>query len=285
METAPAIDATGLGKRFGRHEALRGVDLRVQPGEIVGLLGPNGAGKSTFVKLACGLAHPTSGTMRVFGGDPRTSTTRTRLGYLAELFRFPPHLRPDELLADHQALVGSMGGEAERTALLERVNLADDATRNRRLGEFSKGMQQRLGIAQALVGSPRLVLLDEPTSALDPASRHDVRRILDDLRSDGVAVLLNSHLLGEVERTCDRVVIIRRGELVADGTLAELERPSRSVVIETDEGERTFEDVEHDDVPALVERLIGEGRRIHRVQPLGGSLEEAYLDIVGEDRG
>jgi ABC-2 type transport system ATP-binding protein len=280
-----ALEARGLGKRYGSHTALAGVDLVIRPGEVVGLLGPNGAGKSTFVKLTCGLVRPTSGTMRVFGADPRHAPTRGAIGYLAELFRFPPHLRSDELLRDHQVLAGSQGGAAERDSVLAKVGLDDAETRRRRIGEYSKGMQQRLGIAQALLGSPRLVLLDEPTSALDPSSRLDVRTILDELRQAGAAVLVNSHLLGEVERTCDRVVIIRRGELVAEGTMSELESAAHGVTIETDAGTETFPDAGRDEVPSLVAQLVGEGRKVYRVEPVGGTLEQAYLDAVGEDRG
>jgi ABC-2 type transport system ATP-binding protein len=285
MSETYALEARGLGKRYGSHTALAGVELAIRPGEVVGLLGPNGAGKSTFVKLTCGLVRPTSGTVRVFGHDPRVAPTRRAIGYLAELFRFPPHLRSDELLRDHQVLTGSTGGSTERDSVLAKVGLDDAETRRRRIGEYSKGMQQRLGIAQALLGSPRLVLLDEPTSALDPSSRLDVRTLLDELRDAGVAVLLNSHLLGEVERTCDRVVIIRRGELVAEGTMSELEAAAHGVSIETDSGTESFPDATREEVPALVAQLVGEGRSVYRVEPVGGTLEQAYLEAVGEDRG
>ncbi|MCW2924486.1 MAG: transporter ATP-binding protein [Thermoleophilia bacterium] len=284
-EPAAAIEATALRKRFGSHEALAGVDLRVAAGEVVGLLGPNGAGKSTFVKLACGLARPTSGTVRVFGEDPRSSVARARIGYLAELFRFPAHLRSDELLRDHQVLAGSEGDLAERDDLLARVGLDDAPTRRRRIGEYSKGMQQRLGIAQALVGSPGLVLLDEPTSALDPSSRLDVRTVIEGLRASGTAVLLNSHLLGEVERVCDRVAIIRRGVLVAEGGVHDLDAASGTVSIETDAGTVTHRGVDRDAVAELVAGHVAAGRRVYRVEAVGSALEQAYLEAVGEDRG
>jgi ABC-2 type transport system ATP-binding protein len=163
---APALAVTGLRKRYGRVEALAGVDLRVDEGELVGLLGPNGAGKSTLVKIACGLVRPTNGGAAVLGNPAGSAPARTALGYLAELFRFPGWMSADELLELHQRLTASAGGRAERRELLELVGLAEAA--DRRIEGMSKGMQQRLGLAQALVGSPRLLLLDEPTSALDP---------------------------------------------------------------------------------------------------------------------
>src|SRR5215216_1323815 len=218
----PALRARELAKRYGGTEALRGVDVEVGEGELVGLLGPNGAGKSTLVKIACGLVRPTAGSASVCGQPAGSPPARAALGYLAELFRFPGWQRAEEVIGLHQRLAGSNGGAAERAELLELVGLADAA--RRRVEQMSKGMQQRLGLAQALVGRPRLLLLDEPTSALDPAGRRDVRVLLEGLRGRGIAVLLNSHLLSEVELVCDRVVIISRGEVVAAGAPAELTR-------------------------------------------------------------
>jgi ABC-2 type transport system ATP-binding protein len=191
-----ALAVTGLTKRYGATEALRGIDLTVREGELVGLLGPNGAGKSTLVKIACGLVRPTSGTAEICGAPAGTGAARAALGYLAELFRFPGWATADELLALHQKLARSDGGADERAELLELVGLA--GARERRIETMSKGMQQRLGIAQALVGRPPMLLLDEPTSALDPAGRRTVRGLLAELRRRGVAVLLNTHLLSEV---------------------------------------------------------------------------------------
>ena len=214
-------------------QALRGVDLEVGTGELIGLLGPNGAGKSTLVKIVCGLVRATGGSATVCGHPAGSAAAQATLGYLAELFRFPDWCTAGELLALHQELSGSDGGAAERQELLELVELAD--VPDRRIGDMSKGMQQRLGIAQALIGSPRLLLLDEPTSALDPAGRRTVRALLEDLRERGVSVLLNSHLLSEVELVCDRVAIIDHGSVVAAGTPAELSRPG-GVEIETAAG-------------------------------------------------
>src|SRR3954467_6178862 len=158
-----AFRAQGLAKRYGSVTALGGVDLEVAEGELVGLLGPNGAGKSTLVKIACGLVRATAGTAEVAGAPAGSATARASLGYLAELFRFPGWYEADELLALHQRLAGSSGGEGERAELLELVGLTE--AKSRKVEDMSKGMQQRLGIAQALVGTPPLLFLDEPTSA------------------------------------------------------------------------------------------------------------------------
>jgi ABC-2 type transport system ATP-binding protein len=269
----------GLGKRYGSVEALREVDLEVGAGELVGLLGPNGAGKSTMVKIACGLVRPSSGELLVFGERAGTSKARAAVGYLAEMFRFPGWASAEEVLELHQRLTGSTGGAAERGRLLELVAL--DHARDRRVETMSKGMQQRLGIAQALVGSPRILFLDEPTSALDPVGRRTVRVLLEEVRDAGLTVLLSSHLLSEVELVCDRVAIVLGGRLVAVGTHAELGRP-RGVELETDEGVRLVEGAGRDDAPRLVAELVSAGRKVYGVRVLSSTLEEIYLETVGE---
>ena len=275
----PSFAAAGLRKSYGRTEALRGVSFEVAEGEVVGLLGPNGAGKSTLAKIACGLVRPGSGGAQVAGHPAGSPPARAAIGYLAELFRFPAWASADEVLRLHQRLAGSRGGRAERDELLGLVALGD--ARDRRVAEMSKGMQQRLGLAQAMVGSPRLLLLDEPTSALDPAGRRLVRELLAQARARGVSVLLSSHLLGEVELVCDRVEILRDGEIVAGGSPAELGRP-RGVEVETADGLSVLEGAGREDVPRIVADLVGRGERVYGVRVLAGDLEEAYLDAVGE---
>ncbi|MDP9400378.1 MAG: ABC transporter ATP-binding protein [Actinomycetota bacterium] len=270
----PALQVTSLVKRYGTTLALQGVDLEVGEGELVGLLGPNGAGKSTLTKAACGLVRPTEGRVQAGGHRAGSVAARARTGYLAELFRFPGWASADEVLALHQRLARAPGGEAERTELLGLVGLADAA--GRKVEAMSKGMQQRLGIAQALVGGPRLVLLDEPTSALDPAGRRLVRDLLEELRRRGTAVLLNSHLLSEVELVCDRVVIIAAGRTVAQGTPDELARPG-GVEVDTGTGMRRYPRAEREDAPAIVARLVAEGERVYGVRVVTGTLEDAYL--------
>ncbi|MES1248272.1 MAG: ABC transporter ATP-binding protein [Actinomycetota bacterium] len=273
-----ALAVRNLVKRYGSVQALRGVDLSVEEGQLVGLLGPNGAGKSTLVKIAAGLVRATGGEARVAGARAGSRPARASLGYLAELFRFPGWYTADEVLELHQRLAGSHGGAPERTRLLELVALAD--ARDRRVDGMSKGMAQRLGIAQALVGEPKLLLLDEPTSALDPVGRRTVRLLLEELRGRGVSVLLNSHLLSEVELVCDHVAILRGGEVVAAGTPSELAKP-RGVELETDEGVRTIDGAGRDDVPRIVEEAVRSGRRVYGVRVLTSTLEETYLEAVG----
>jgi ABC-2 type transport system ATP-binding protein len=268
---SPALALGGLRKRYGRHEALRGVDLEVGDGELVGLLGPNGAGKSTLTKIACGLVRPSEGTVHV--AEP--------FGYLAELFRFPGWCTADEVLLLHQRLTRSPGGATERAELLELVRLDEDA--GTRVEAMSKGMQQRLGLAQAMIGGPKLLLLDEPTSALDPGGRRTVRDLLEELRRRGVAVLLNTHLLSEVEQVCDRVVIIDHGEVVAAGTPAELEHGS-GVEVELADGLRTFAGATRDDVPRIVADLVADGEQVYGVRVVRSTLEDVYLSTVADAR-
>jgi len=277
----PALAVSDLRKAYGRTEALRGVAVELGEGELFGLLGPNGAGKSTLVKIACGLVRATSGTAQINGAPAGSLPAQRSLGYLAELFRFPEWLSADEVLKLHQRLAESSGGEAERAELLSLVGLADASRRP--VGQMSKGMQQRLGIAQSMVGSPKLLLLDEPTSALDPAGRRTVRQLLEELRSRGVAVLLNSHLLSEVELVCDRVAIINHGEVVAAGTPAELSKPG-GVEIETAAGPRLFAQAGREDAPQIVRDLVAAGDDVFGVRVLTSSLEDAYLEAVGESR-
>ena len=272
-----ALEARGLAKRYGATQALGGVDVQVARGELVGLLGPNGAGKSTLVKIACGLVRPSAGRVEICGAPAGSPPARRALGYLAELFRFPAWMSAEELLTLHQRLAASRGGARERGELLELVGLPD--ARRTRVGAMSKGMQQRLGIAQALVGSPRLLLLDEPTSALDPAGRRVVRGLLEELRGRGIAVLLNSHLLSEVELVCDRVTIVNHGRVVAEGAPDELRRQG-GVEVDTRDGVKRFPDARREDVPRIVRELVAAGEEVFGVRVVRSSLEDVYLEAV-----
>jgi len=272
-----ALVASALQKRYGSVVALGGVDLTVEPGELVGLIGANGAGKSTLMKIACGLVRPSAGKAMVCGAPARSRDARRSLGYLAELFRFPGWATASEVLALHQQLAGSLGGRTERDELLELVGLSDAA--GRRVEGMSKGMQQRLGIAQALIGEPKLLLLDEPTSALDPAGRRDIRTLLLGLRERGVAVLLNSHLLGELELVCDRVVVLGHGRIVAAGRPEELTRTG-GVEIQTGDGIRRFPQARREDIPRLVSELVSQGVDIYEVSLIRDTLEDVYLQAL-----
>jgi ABC-2 type transport system ATP-binding protein len=276
-----AFAARDLLKRYGRTVALDGVSLHVDAGELVGLLGPNGAGKSTLVKIGCGLVRPSAGSATVCGAPAGSPAARASLGYLAELFRFPGWMTADELLRVHQGLTRSDGGAGERGRLLELVGLADVS--GRRIETMSKGMQQRLGIAQALVAGPPMLVLDEPTSALDPAGRRTVRDMLEELRAGGTAVLLNSHLLSEIELVCDRVVIINRGRVVAQGTPDDLTAVG-GVEIETGAGTRRYP-VSREEIPSIVAELVAAGERVYEVRTTRSTLEEAYLEAVEGEMG
>ena len=273
-----ALEVRGLHKRYRNGTvALDGVDLQVGEGEVVGLLGPNGAGKSTLVKICCGLVRASAGEASVAGAPAGSPPARAALGYLAELFRFPGWATADEVLALHQRLARSDGGEAERAELLELVGLAE--ARRRRVEAMSKGMQQRLGIAQALVGRPAVLLLDEPTSALDPVGRRVVREVLVEVRRRGQSVLLNSHLLSEVELVCDNVTIIAGGRVVTAGTPQGLVRP-RGVEVETAEGTRLFERAGREDAPQIVADLVAAGEQVYEVRVLSSTLEDVYVEAV-----
>ena len=299
LPPAPAAWCTGLRKRYGRRTAVDGVSLQVGRGEVVGLLGPNGAGKTTVIKMLLGLARPDDGEVMLLGRPAADPAARVRVGYLPELFRYQPWLSAAEVLALHVRLSGLDVDAAEQRACLALVGLADRA--DDRLGGFSKGMQQRLGLAVALVARPELVVLDEPTSALDPLGRVDVRDIVLSLKARGVAVLLNSHLIGEVERVCDRVVILDRGRVAASGTLAELlgqrevrlhltavssvveRRLAASGPVEREGDWFTVLLPAADDattVPDLVRDLAAAGALIHAVEPGRISLEERLLGIL-----
>jgi len=272
-----AIVAHGLAKRYGRIDALRDLTLRVARGECLGFLGPNGAGKSTAVKMLVGLVRPTGGGAEVLGKPVGDRATRARIGYLPELFRYPDWLAAREVLAFHARLLRLTEAAPAIDAVLGEVGLRERA--GDRVGTYSKGMQQRLGLAVALLGAPEIVFLDEPTSALDPVGRSDVRALIERLRARGTTVFLNSHLLGEVERVCDRVCVVDRGRVVAEGTVDALTGAAHGVRVQLDDGWHAF-DCAPADVPDLIARLVREGARIHAVEPNQSTLEDRFLALV-----
>ncbi len=304
LPPAPAVWCSGLRKRYRRRTAVDGVSFTVGRGEVLGLLGPNGAGKTTVIKILLNLVHPDAGEVLLLGRPARDPRSRARVGYLPELFRYQPWLTAAELLDLHVRLAGAAVPDAERRECLALVGLADRA--GDRVGGFSKGMQQRLGLAVALVARPELVVLDEPTSALDPIGRADVRDLLHALKQRGVAVLLNSHLIGEVERVCDRVVILDKGRVAAAGTLPELlggrELRLRLGGVSADAAARLAAaggltrsgdaftvtlpaEPDPSVVPDLVADLVALGVRVHAVEPGRISLEERLLDILRAGAG
>jgi len=227
-----AVEAHGLGKDFGGLAAVRALDIQVPRGEVFGLLGPNGAGKTTTIMMLLGNIRPSRGSALLLGKPIGDVPARRRVGFLPEKFQFHDFLTATEFLHLHGKLAGMTSSERakEVPAVLERVGLAERA--NTRIRAFSKGMQQRIGLGQAILHAPELVILDEPTSALDPIGRRDVRDIVTDLKARGCTVILNSHLLSEIELTCDRVAIISRGSVAVQGTMAELLAFSSTVEIE-----------------------------------------------------
>ena len=298
---SPAIHAVDLSKRFGKTVALAGLSMTVPRGEIFGFLGPNGAGKTTSVKLLLGLLRPTSGEAWLLGERIGDLGTRRRIGYLPELFRYQAWLDAREVLALHCELapLPRSTWKEEIKAALDTVGLSDRA--DDRVSTYSKGMQQRLGLAAALLGKPELVFLDEPTSALDPVGRHDVREIIRGLSARGTAVFLNSHLLSEVEQVCDRVAVVDHGRVIASGTMDELlsgtaVRVRVSGLDEAararlepfgpldDEGEHlTFTKLDIERVPELVSTIVALGGRVYEVQPRHQTLEDRFLQLLHED--
>jgi ABC-2 type transport system ATP-binding protein len=224
-----ALELAGVTKRYGRRAALRDVDLALAPGAALGLLGPNGAGKTTALRLLLGLARPSTGSVRLRGLPPGDPSARRGLGYLPERLRLPTRATVRGFLRLHGTLAGLVAPELEREveAALDLTGLTERGAD--RIGALSKGLAQRVGFAQALLGSPDLLLLDEPTSGLDPLGVRDARGWIESARRRGCTVLVSSHVLSEVERTCDHAAILHEGEVAAQGAIGELVRPGESL--------------------------------------------------------
>ena len=224
------VSVNDLRKRYRTRDpwAVDGVSFELQPGEAFGLLGPNGAGKTSVVKMIAGLLHPSSGDVTLFGSRPGDPAARAQLGFSPEDPDFPKFLRAAEVLDYFASLLGLDEGERKRR-IPETLAFAGLEAERRQVRQFSKGMKQRLGIAQAILGRPKLLILDEPTADLDPLGRRDVRALIDRLKESGVAVLLNSHLLSEVERVCDTVSILVRGRVVKEGKLTDVVPEGRNL--------------------------------------------------------
>jgi ABC-2 type transport system ATP-binding protein len=305
------IETDALRKVYGRKVAVSDLTLEVPRGEVFGFLGPNGAGKSTSVKMLLGLVAPSGGQARVLGRAPGDAASMARIGFLPEHFRFHEWLRAAELLDLHGRLYG-MDAAARRRRIpevLELVGLAEHAGRT--VADFSKGMLQRIGLAQALLNDPALVFLDEPTSALDPFGRMLVRGLLRDLKARGTTVFLNSHLLGEVEATCDRVSFIKEGRVLRTVALRDLHAGHTRVEVRVDSATpellATIKPMSADGVavedtaagstihltisddellPAIAQRVLASGARLYALTPQRITLEQLFLEVVGtEDSG
>jgi ABC-2 type transport system ATP-binding protein len=220
---AAVVEVRDLNKRYRARDpwAVHGVTFTLEPGQAFGLLGPNGAGKSTVVKTIVGLTRPDSGTVKLFGSSPHDQAARAQVGFAPEEPDFPKYLRAGEVLDYFGQLLGLSATE-RRLRISEALEWSTLAGERREVRHFSKGMKQRLGLAQAILGRPKLLILDEPTSDLDPIGRRDVRELINGLKAQGTTVLLNSHLLSEVERVCDRVAIMIRGQILKEGPMEEL---------------------------------------------------------------
>jgi ABC-2 type transport system ATP-binding protein len=258
-----------------------GVDLEVGRGELFGLLGRTAPASRRWSRSPAGSCARAPGAPRSAARPAGSPAAQRSLGYLAELFRFPDWCTRGRAARLHQRARRLARRRRERRELLELVGLAD--VPSAASARCRRGCSSGSGSPSALVGSPQLLLLDEPTSALDPAGRRTVRELLEHLREREVGVLLNSHLLSEIELICDRVAIIDHGEVVAAGTPAELTRPG-GVRVETDAGTRLFRDAGRDDAPDIVRDLVAGGAQVYDVRVLTSTLEDAYLEAVGEDR-
>jgi ABC-2 type transport system ATP-binding protein len=303
----PAVELNSLRKAFGKHVAVDDLTLTVDYGEVFGFLGPNGAGKTTSIKMLMGLVYPTSGSARLLGRPLGDRQARRQIGYLPELFRFHEWLSGAEFLDLHGQLYGmSRASRAKRIPdVLALVDLSADA--HKKIRTYSKGMQQRIGLAQSLLNNPRLVFLDEPTSALDPLGRRDVRAILSRLHNEGVTIFLNSHLLSEVEMSSDRVAIIDRGRVAAVGRVEDL--LARDLTVEFRLGPTAPEiiaelgkllQIEHvvqgqrtvvtartsseEIVAQAVDLLSRNGVPVYGVMPERRSLEDVFVDVVSPAR-
>lgn len=294
-----AVRTEGLSKRYGSRVALRDWTLEIPRGEVFGLLGPNGAGKTTAVRLLLGLTKATEGEGWILGEPLGSLSARRRIGYVPELFRHPVWLTGEEILRAHSELAGVRTGarSAEIARVLDEVGLA--GRERDRVDGYSKGMQQRLAIGVALLGRPELLILDEPTSALDPVGRRDVRELIRRCRARGATVLLNSHLLSEVELLCDRIAVMRSGQVLASGPMEGFRGravvrirvagdpgPTRRALapLGSVEGEGDWIEVAdrtEEDVPDLVRAAVLAGGRILAVETRQGSLEDRLLELLG----
>jgi ABC-2 type transport system ATP-binding protein len=302
----PLIEVAGLRKvyrsAFGqsRVTALDGIDFTVGPGELFGLLGPNGAGKTTTVKILLGLTHATEGSVRVSGLPVSDPESRRRVGYLPEGHRIPGYLTARQTLSIFGRMSGMETADIRRRSseLLEQVGLGQWG--DMRVKKFSKGMTQRLGLICALIHSPNVLLLDEPTDGVDPVGRREIRDLLRAEASHGTAVLLNSHLLSEIELTCDRVAVLRKGKVAVAGRIADLTRKGEQykmiaspmddsllaafresgAAVERVNGHviLSVDGVQH--LNALVDKLRAGGGMLSELSPVRSTLEDVFVDLV-----
>jgi len=290
---AEGLEKTWTGLFTSAHRALDGLTLRIPRGAAFGLIGPNGAGKTTFIKLLLGVARPTGGRVEVLGGDPEDTQVRARIGYLPERMHLPAALSGRDFLRSVSTLKSLALSDAELRAMLERVGLADVP---QRIGTFSKGMRQRLGLAAAMLGQPELLVLDEPTDGIDPVGRVEVRDLLLAERARGATILLNSHLLSETERVCDRVGVLEKGRLKLEGSLDEVRRVSGRFFVRFAPGAdagvlaaagfvaegtgHAFASGDVDALNAALDRARAAGAKLLEVSPATRGLEDVLTETL-----
>ncbi len=306
MLVMPVIDVKNVTKKYSRGDvtALDSVSLTVNEGEIFGVIGPNGAGKTTLVKVLLAIVRPTNGSARVFGQPPGRPATRARIGFLPEETSFPRFLTGDRVLRFYGGLAGyggsSLRADMDRTLAL----LGLEHWRKKKVKNYSRGMQQKLGICQALLGNPKLLFLDEPTSGVDPVSRRKIRDLLAELKKRGITIMINSHLLSEIEMLCDRIAIMNMGKIVRLGTLDELTSATREHRVRVDrmtseleealtecvgpfsiEGENCITvDVENAEaLNKAIDRIRALGINILEISAMKQTLEDVFVKVVEED--
>ncbi len=310
VQSDAILSVRGLRKTYSRglirrqtHQALAGVDLEVGRGSVFGLLGPNGAGKTTFIKVLLGLLATWEGRAEVFGLSPKDPASRKRIGYLPEAHRMPDYLTGWQVMILFGMMSGKSRSEVEARApgLLQRLGIWEDA--HRKVRGYSKGMQQRLGLAKAMIHEPELLFLDEPTDGIDPRGRRTIRNLIEELRDEGVTVFLNSHLLQEVELVCDRVVIMHQGAILKQGSISELIGEESRVRFQLDGADEQalaaarphgahhesrpggFSAVMNDEeTNAAIDALRARQVRIREVVRERKTLEDVFIDLIEEDR-
>jgi ABC-2 type transport system ATP-binding protein len=300
------IETENLSKTYQNKVAVNSINLSVGKGQIYGFLGPNGAGKSTTIKMLTGLVFPTSGKGQVLGRPLGDVKARLRLGYLPELFRYQDWMTGNDLLNFHTGLYRLKPDPERNKRVLKRVGLLGQE--KYKVGGYSKGMQQRIGLACALLPDPELLFLDEPTSALDPIGRKDVRDIIVELQKEGTTIFLNSHLLSEVEAVCDHVTIINQGAVVKSGAMHELlaekitlavrcsplrddirhtlrERLHIEAPLQGEDGSMLLTLESSEQIPEIASLLTSYAVRLYELTPHHETLESVFLKVVGEGEG
>lgn len=303
--SSPAVETSNLAKTYREPlkrrstQALRGVTVRVERGVIFGLLGQNGAGKTTFTKILLSLAYPSAGSARVLGGSPADAAIRRRIGYLPEQMRLPEYFKAENFLR-YMAELNGVDAATQRERIPELIDLVGLRGERKPVKTYSKGMLQRLGLAQALINNPDLLFLDEPTEGLDPVGRKQVRDLLLKLRSEGKTICLNSHVLSEVESVCDELLILNKGEVVRSGKPGELTRTTGEyrlrVAAVTDAVHQAVQAVagpvrwegasatirprDRAHLNELIDRLRAMRCEIEAIEPVRSTLEQYFIEVV-----